>query len=238
MTAVRPMTVEAPAGSIRVMVVSDTDDYMREGLAAVIERAPDLRVVALLAGTEDILGQMCTSSPDVAVVHASHTDEDILEAARALRSQPDPVEVVLAATFRARADSVEAEEAGVRGFVERRSAPKTLHRAVRTVAAGDRFFDPDIPEQCPHGLTEQQRQILELLPRGLTIPQIGDRLHVTEKHRQVPPARDLRRSRREQPWVASQCGTLLTTPLPQPTESAEEPQKSHLTVTKRPSRTV
>jgi DNA-binding NarL/FixJ family response regulator len=115
-----------------------------------------------------------------------------IEACTDLATRVPGARVVMLTSFPNEGVMMSAFAAGARGFVLKESEPPVIRQAVRTVADGDTFADPKIAGKLvalatggrrakgPFDLTVQEMRVLELLPRGLTNHEIGDRLGIGE----------------------------------------------------------
>jgi DNA-binding NarL/FixJ family response regulator len=186
------------AEEIRVMILDDHDTF-REPLAFMLEREPDLTVVArprTLSEASRIVGDE-EFEVDVALVDLNLPDGSGADLIKQLRdSRPRTTALVLSATADQRhlATSIEAGAAGVM----HKSAPMgDLVEAVRRLATGDQLLSQEeviealrflTRERESHRearlasdrLTPREREVLQALAEGSSDREIAQRLHVGE----------------------------------------------------------
>lgn len=164
----------------RVFVV-ENNDYVREGLARLLDDDDELVVTGSARSAEDALPLIQLMEPDVVVSDVRLPGMDGYELSRRLTSTPESVPVLLTTTFTGNGDVSRVEEAGAAGYIDKQPDPEMMRRATRTVASGQSFVDPRV-QRMPegHDLTPAQMRVLQLLASQLTYEGIGLRLHVTE----------------------------------------------------------
>lgn len=178
--------------AVRVALVDD-HEVVRRGLRDLLDGEPGIEVVAEAGGVEEAMARVGATSPDVVVVDVRLPDGDGVALCRALRSlSPAPRCLVLTAFDDERA-LVEAIMAGASGYLLKQVRGQDLVDAVREVAAGRLLLDPvttahvlDRMRESAKadelaGLTERERNVLELIGEGLTNRQIAERLFLAEK---------------------------------------------------------
>lgn len=164
-----------PAG-IRV-IIADDERLIRDAFAALLGFEGDIEVAAVASSGEQALAEAARHEPDVALLDLQMPGMDGIETASALlRSQPDLA--VMIVTSHGRPGYLKrALEAGVRGFVPKTVSAPALASAVRSVAAGSRYIDPDLATEamqagdCP--LTARECDVLELAADGTGIDEIA-----------------------------------------------------------------
>ncbi len=130
---------------IRIMLVDD-HAVVRTGFRLLLETAADVRVVAEADCGETACANFDEVAPDVVVLDLSMPGIGGLETLKRLRAR-NPEARMLALS--AHDDSIHARRAlnqGALGFLSKRTAPETLLEAVRTVAAGRRYIDPQLAQ--------------------------------------------------------------------------------------------
>jgi DNA-binding NarL/FixJ family response regulator len=181
---------------IRIMVVDDHDTF-RDPLAFMLEREPDLTVVArprsLSEAREDL--QSVEHAVDVAIVDLSLPDGSGTDLIRELRSSlPRATALVLSATTDQK-HLASAIEAGAAGVMHKSAPMSDLVEAVRRLAAGEQLLSQQevigalrflvrVRESNREAqlaidrLTPREREVLQALAEGWSDREIATRLHV------------------------------------------------------------
>jgi len=181
---------------IRIMVVDDHDTF-RDPLAFMLEREPDLTVVARprsLTGAREVLGS-AELVVDVAIVDLNLPDGSGTDLIKYLRgSQPRAKALVLSAISEQRY-LAEAIEAGAAGVMHKSAPMSDLVEAVRRLAVGEQLltqqeviealrFTVRVRESNREAqlaidkLTPREREVLQALAEGWSDREIAMRLHV------------------------------------------------------------
>ncbi len=182
------------SGALRV-VVADDHALVRSGITGLLE-AGDLDVVGEAADGEEAVALARQLRPDVVVMDIRMPRVDGIEATRRLRQDPGGPQVLVLTTFDLDEYVFRALEAGAAGFLLKDAAPDRLVDAVRTVAAGEALLAPAVtrrlierylqePPAAPGpdpaaDLSPREREVWQLLARGLSNTEIAAALVVTE----------------------------------------------------------
>ncbi len=181
---------------IRV-VIADDHAVVRLGMRALLDAAPDVRVVGEANDGNEALRVCAEHSPDVLILDLSMAGMDGLTAMRALARRTSPTKV-LALTMHEEADYlVPALEAGAMGYVVKSAASHDLLDAIRTVASGRVWVHPsaapllaanlgrrssqDDTRMRYETLSEREREVFRLLAYGHGSSEIGEQLHLSPK---------------------------------------------------------
>lgn len=183
---------------LRVVIAEDSL-LMREGIRLVIDRHPDLRVVADCADLPQLRELIDRDPPDVVVTDVrmppSFSDEGIQMAVE-LRQAGSPIGVVVLSQYAEPqyASSLLSGGSAGRGYLlkERISEPGQLADAIRTVAAGGSVVDPTIVDllvaastraaKSPlASLTPRELQVLDLVAQGKSNAGVASSLTLTER---------------------------------------------------------
>jgi DNA-binding NarL/FixJ family response regulator len=177
------------------VVVADDHALVRSGVAGVLEGG-GLEVVGEAADGQEAVERALATRPDVVVMDVRMPRTDGIEGTRRLRRLADPPHVLVLTTFDLDEYVFRALEAGAAGFLLKDAAPERLVEAVRVVAAGEALLAPAVtrrlierylqePPAAPGpgpaaDLSPREREVWQLLARGLSNTEIAAALVVTE----------------------------------------------------------
>ena len=181
---------------IRVLVADD-DHLMRAGLAELLTADPTIEIVAQAASGRQAVDQAVRFTPDVVLMDIRMPDLDGIEATRELSRVAPQVRVLILTTFEQDDYIFGALRAGASGFLLKRARPEDLIAGVHTIAAGDSLLSPSVtrrvidrmaqqptPEFSNQAkldeLTPRERDVLQLIARGMANREIATTLVVEE----------------------------------------------------------
>jgi len=155
----------------RILIVDD-HALLRRGLADLLRYEKNLAVVGEASDGESAIAAATELKPDVVVMDLVMPVMDGVEATRRIKESLPDTKILILTTFGTSADVSRAIAAGASGAIMKDASMEDQLNAIRTVAAGDTVFSPEIANavrtEPPLELTERQRGILESLARGLT----------------------------------------------------------------------
>ena len=179
---------------VRILLVDD-HAVLRAGLRLLLEREEGLEPVGEAGTAEDAIRSLPRLQPDVVVIDIEMPGMGGIEGAtRILERSPASRILVLSMHDQAR-DVRRAFDAGAHGYLLKSAADEDLVRAVRAVAAGERYVHPSLgavlaapPADGPHDeLSVREKKVLRLLALGHTNQEIAESLVVSvrtvESHR-------------------------------------------------------
>jgi DNA-binding NarL/FixJ family response regulator len=197
------MTVQpGPAAptSLRI-VVADDQASVREGLVVLLDLLPDIEVVGSAANGEQALQVVGQTRPDAILLDLHMPVLDGIETTRRLAGEHPDVAVVVLTTFADDSSILAALQAGARSYLTKDADRAEIAQALRTAATGLAVLDPAVqatllaaaagsgkapPRNLPDGLTQREAEILCLIARGKTNPDIAADLflsaHTVKSH--------------------------------------------------------
>lgn len=172
---------------IRVMLVDD-HAVVRMGFRMLLGTAA-IEVVAEADSGEQACRDYPQVLPDVVVMDLSMPGMGGLEALRRLLAHDASVRILALSAHEATAYPQRVLKAGALGYLSKRSAPEALIDAVRAVAAGRRYIDPQMAQRLALAqiqgeaspsdvLTEREFAVFIQLAQGRTVAQIAENLNV------------------------------------------------------------
>jgi DNA-binding NarL/FixJ family response regulator len=174
------------------VLLADDQALVRDGFRALIDREPDMRVVAEAADGVTAVEATSQTRPDVVLMDIRMPRLDGLTATKRVLALPAPPRVLVLTTFDRDDWVFEALEAGASGFLLKDVRSGQLAEAIRTVAAGESLLAPSItrrliedyvrrgPNRVDRAalerLTDRETGVLRLVATGLSNAEIAARL--------------------------------------------------------------
>ena len=172
------------------IVVADDHPLYRDGVVSTL-RSADFDVVGEASIARDAVRLVAQHRPDLALFDVDMPGSGI-KAAAAAHAASAETRIVMLTVSEDEDDLVAAIDAGAVGYVLKGVAGRELAAILRQVAGGDRYVSSRLafaaldrrgkPEADPIlDLTEREREILDLVSKGLSNAEIGERLTIAEK---------------------------------------------------------
>ena len=188
------MDDQQPSGRRIGVFLVDDHEIVRRGVRDLLESQPDIVVIGEAGTAEAALADIPALRPDVAVLDVRLPDGDGVSVCREIRSQAPKVGCLMLTSFGDDEALFDAIMAGAAGYVLKQIRGTDLIGAIRTVASGQSLIDPKAASRLMDRMRDQARgadplaalttpemKILELIGKGLTNRQIGERLFLAEK---------------------------------------------------------
>jgi DNA-binding NarL/FixJ family response regulator len=178
---------------VRVLIADD-HGIVRSGLRLLLERQPDIEVIAEAADGAEAREIAVRERPDLAILDVRMPKLTGLQVTRELKKQAPEVSVLILSMHDDERYLFEALKAGASGYVLKTQADTDLVEAIRAVERGEPFLTPaaqqalikDVLERGRQSdndeeLTPREEEIVKLVAEAHTTRQIAEILHLSEK---------------------------------------------------------
>jgi DNA-binding NarL/FixJ family response regulator len=171
---------------IRVLIVDD-HDLLRAGLRSRLEREPGIEVVGEADTAERATILARTLQPNLILLDLLLPRKGGYDAIPDLRAVAPEARILVVSSQAAPSSVRRALSAGAAGYLPKRSSDRELLTAIRHVAEGGGWVDPELGAALvtPNGspaldpLSERERDIVHLLALGYTNQEIGRKLFIS-----------------------------------------------------------
>jgi DNA-binding NarL/FixJ family response regulator len=175
------------------VLIADDHGIVRSGLRLLLERQPDIEVIAEAADGAEAREAAIRERPDLAILDVRMPKLTGLQVTREIKSQAPEVAVLILSMHDDERYLFEALKAGASGYVLKTQADTDLLDAIRAVQRGEPFLTPtaqqalikDVLERgrddSDEDLTPREEEIVKLVAEAHTTRQIAEILHLSEK---------------------------------------------------------
>jgi two-component system response regulator NreC len=180
---------------IRVLIADD-HQIVRDGLRSLLEKEPDLEVIAAVEDGRATVRMVEELQPDVVIMDISMPGLNGIEATRKITRDFPNIKVIALSMHDDGRFVTNMLKAGASGYLLKDCAFKELTKAIHVVVrAGKSYLSPDItdvvvssyvtgadgPDPLYPALTPREREVLQLVVEGKTSSQIAEILYVSVK---------------------------------------------------------
>ena len=178
------------------IILADDHSIMREGLRALLEKQPDIEVLAEAENGRTAVELSRDLRPDVVIIDIAMPDLNGIEATRQIVAESPGVKVIALSMHSDRKFVREMLSAGASGYMLKDSAFEELDKAISTVNDNQTYLSPGIADTVVKdylgkivtdnstasiALTNREREVLQLFAEGKTTKQIASLLFVSIK---------------------------------------------------------
>jgi len=177
------------------VLLADDHRILREGIRSLLEKEPDIEVVAEASEGGEAVAKAQQLSPDLVLMDITMPGMNGLEATRQIKALKPGVKVLILTMHEGNQYISEFLRSGASGYVLKDTAAQELVGAIRAVNQGDAFLYPSIARMLLEeyiqkvqsgeergsydGLTDREREVLRMVAEGKTNKEIADDLSLS-----------------------------------------------------------
>jgi DNA-binding NarL/FixJ family response regulator len=179
--------------AIRV-ILADDHPVIRTGIRTMLERAPDIMVVAEAASGDEALRIVAAVPADVLVLDMEMPGANGVEVARQIRTADLPIHILVLSAYARDELIADILQQGAAGYLVKEEAPDHIISAVRGVAQGEEGWlsrrvtatvikqqaVPKIAPKTPETLSSREREVLELVALGCDNQRVAEVLNICD----------------------------------------------------------
>ena len=174
---------------IRILCVDD-HQLIREGVGLIIEREPDMRVVAAARTGEEAVALFREHRPDVTLMDLQLPVMNGLEAIQAIRKEDPAARIIVLTMYEGNEHIYRALTAGAATYLLKDTLSSDLIRVVRQVHAGEKPLRPEVQAKLAERaaqptLTPREVEVIELVGEGRRNKEVAAVLGISEETVQV-----------------------------------------------------
>jgi len=170
--------------AIRVMVADD-HPVVREGLAALIGRQPDMSVVGEAANGQEAIELFRQQRPDVALMDLRMPQVDGIGAIQAIHTEFPNAHILVLTTYEGDEDIYRGLRAGAQGYLLKDTPREALLEAIRAASSGQTRLPAEMATKLAERLrspemTARELEVLQLIAAGHSNQEIAKALFIAE----------------------------------------------------------
>ena len=182
---------------IRILLIED-NLLLREGIAELLKKQPDMNVVTTVGNGENILALLDKQKPSVVLLDLGLRSQNSLRIVKLVKKDFSEIKIIVMDLIPLQADIFEFVQAGVSGFMLKDISVAEFLKTIRSVMEGTQVLPPhltgslfsQIVEHAINGLspgklnesimmTKRERQVIALIADGNTNKEIAQKLHLS-----------------------------------------------------------
>jgi DNA-binding NarL/FixJ family response regulator len=182
---------------ISILVIED-NRLLRDGIAAILKKQPDMTVVATVGNGENILVVMSKVKPNIILLDLGLRSQNSIQIVKLSKANFPETKIIAMDLIPLQADVFEFVEAGVSGFILKDASIVEFLKTIRSVNQGakvlpshltgslfsqivDHAVNGSKPSEIEEStrMTKREKQVIELIADGETNKEIAQRLHLS-----------------------------------------------------------
>ena len=168
----------------RVLIVDD-HSIVRQGLATIINRDPEMTVIAQAEDGQQAIDLFREYQPDITLMDLRLPQMGGVEAISAICAEFKHARIIVLTTYNSDEDIYRGLQAGAKGYLLKDAKPNQLLSAIRTVHSGQQYIPPEVGAKLVQRmnnptLSEWELEVLRLIAQGLSNSEVGTALSIGE----------------------------------------------------------
>jgi DNA-binding NarL/FixJ family response regulator len=175
------------------MLIADDHAVVRRGLEQIVAVTSDITVAAEAASGAEVLEKVRNADFSLLLMDVSMPGTNAMDLIRRIRAERPKLPILVHSMHSERSIVAHMLKAGASGYITKDSDPDKLIAAVRKVAAGGKYIDPDLAEvmvfarggdsdkPLHESLSDREHQILLLLAGGKSVNDVAEQLYLSPK---------------------------------------------------------
>ena len=170
--------------NIRVLIVDD-HSIVRQGLTTIINRDPEMTVIAQAEDGQQAIALFREYQPDVTLMDLRMPQMAGVEAITAICAEFIAARIVVLTTYDGDEDIYRGLQAGAKGYLLKDAKPNELLSAIRTIHRGQQYIPPAVGAKLVQRmsnpeLSERELDVLRLMAQGMSNLEISTTLSIGE----------------------------------------------------------
>ncbi|BAY49951.1 two component transcriptional regulator, LuxR family protein (plasmid) [Scytonema sp. HK-05] len=172
------------ASTISVLIADD-HFIVRQGLATIINRDPEMTVIAQAEDGQQAIERFCEYQPDVTLMDLRMPQIGGVEAISAICAEFEPARIIVLTTYDGDEDIYRGLHAGAKGYMLKDAKPNELLSAIRSLHHGQQYIPPSVGAKLVQRLSnpelsERELEVLRLIAQGMSNLEIATALSIGE----------------------------------------------------------
>jgi DNA-binding NarL/FixJ family response regulator len=182
---------------IRILIIED-NRLLRDGIASMLKKQPDMYVAATVGNGENVLLMMDKHKPNILLLDLGLRSQNSLQIVKLAKQHFPQTKIIVMDLIPLQEDVLEFVKAGVSGFILKDANLAEFFKTIRSVYQGAQVLPPhltgslfsQIVENAINGskpsainesvrMTKRERQVIELISDGCTNKEIAQKLHLS-----------------------------------------------------------
>jgi two-component system NarL family response regulator len=170
--------------NIRIMIADD-HAIVRQGLATIVDRDPEMTVIAQAEDGQQAIALFREHQPDITLMDLRMPQIDGVEAITAICAEFKQARIMVLTTYDGDEDIYRGLQSGAAGYLLKDAKPNELLNAIRTIHSGQKYVPLKVGAKLVQRmsnpeLSARELEVLRLMAQGMSNLEIGTALNISE----------------------------------------------------------